>query len=153
MNQPVINFVGYQIETIDYRLLDPTSNEAKTYMENADPEIEILNGITEDYDQGKVHFSIKYPDKELFRLIELEVVGYFKIPEKTRSSHEKDKIKSYLANNGTAMVYPYVRSILSIISSLDSSNSIVMPTINTSELHAQSLEDHITNRMTEEEEY
>lgn len=151
MNQPVINFVGYQIEKINYELLDIISQDNEEKMETEEPDIEILNGITEDFEQGKVIFSIRYPDKAVYRNIFLQVAGYFEIPEETRKSYKEDKIKSYVANNGTAIVYPYVRTILSIITSLDSSNSIIMPTINTSGLHAQSIEDYISNQMTNED--
>lgn len=151
MKQPVIKFMGYQIEKIDYQLLDPLSEETETVIENNEPEVEILNGITENYDQGKVQFLVKYPDKDLLRTIELVVIGYFDIPEETRNNHEKDEIKMYIANNGTAIVYPYVRSILSMITSLDSSGSIIMPTINATDLHKESVKDQISNKMFKED--
>ncbi|OEZ34866.1 hypothetical protein A6B36_09575 [Lactiplantibacillus plantarum] len=48
--------------------------------------------------------------------------------------YPKDAVLNALVVNGTAILYPYVRSIVSVLTSLGSENSVVLPTINTNNL-------------------
>ena len=58
--------------------------------------------------------------------------------------NEKTEAKKHLSVNGTAILFPYLRSIVSILSSLDNSNAIVLPTINThSFVEVENQEDEI----------
>jgi preprotein translocase subunit SecB len=59
---------------------------------------------------------------------EIKVEGAFK---STDSSMSEEIIEEYLKINGTAILYPYIRSALSVISSLDSESAILLPTLNT----------------------
>nr|WP_054750988.1 protein-export chaperone SecB [Lacticaseibacillus thailandensis] len=46
----------------------------------------------------------------------------------------KDDIGRALAVNGTAILFPYVRGIISMVTGLDSAHTILLPTINTQEM-------------------
>ncbi|WP_278589721.1 protein-export chaperone SecB [Limosilactobacillus pontis] len=60
----------------------------------------------------------------------LKVSGQFALKEEVTD----DDRKVLIGQNGTAMLYPYVRSIISMITSLDNNNVAVLPTLNFVEL-------------------
>ncbi|AUI80235.1 hypothetical protein BB562_11480 [Lactiplantibacillus pentosus] len=60
-------------------------------------------------------------------MIDLELEGYFEVSNELDNS----KIATALAVNGVAILFPYARSVISMVSTLDSSEVIVLPTINT----------------------
>ncbi|MDF9844727.1 MULTISPECIES: protein-export chaperone SecB [unclassified Paenibacillus] len=121
MNKPVISFEKYEILSIDYKKLDEPS------IEDANISTEVSIGISEQHEAGKVEIDVSISDPVNQREINVKVRGLFLIDE----SLEIEKIKQFLAQNGTAMLYPYVRSIVSMVSVLDSETSILLPTINT----------------------
>lgn len=41
-----------------------------------------------------------------------------------------EEIKMFVSQNGVAMLYPYARTIVSVITALDDSNVSVLPTLN-----------------------
>ncbi|COF19187.1 protein-export chaperone SecB [Streptococcus pneumoniae] len=55
------------------------------------------------------------------------VIGYFEI-------NIDENITDILYVNGTAILYHYLRSIVSIVSAIDSSEAMLLPTINVLEL-------------------
>ncbi|MDX5475021.1 MAG: protein-export chaperone SecB [Bacillaceae bacterium] len=121
MEKPVISFEQYEILNINYEKLENSEHDEQ----NIDTSVSI--GFTEDMQAGKVEIEVKVFDPELFRKITVSLRGLFTISE----GLSEEEIKMYLAQNGTAILYPYVRSIVSFISSLDSESAIVLPTINT----------------------
>ena len=60
------------------------------------------------------------------RKLEISLVGFF-----TFSNVDDDKKTEILAINGTAILYPYIRSVASMVTSQDSSPAIILPTVNT----------------------
>ncbi|EDT98289.1 conserved hypothetical protein [Streptococcus pneumoniae MLV-016] len=59
--------------------------------------------------------------------ISVTVIGYFEI-------NIDENITDILYVNGTAILYLYLRSIVSIVSAIDSSEAMLLPTINVLEL-------------------
>ena len=59
--------------------------------------------------------------------IKATITGFFDI-------NTEENISDILYVNGTAILYPYLRSIVSVVSALDSSEAMVLPTINVLEL-------------------
>ena len=98
--------------------------------------IDFQAGTTEDLKNGKVILTAKISDVKNHRRIEAKLSGYFDI-------NIKEDIEEYLVVNGTAILFPYLRSVVSMITSLDSSDAIVIPTVNVLEL---------INRQKEQEE-
>ena len=62
----------------------------------------------------------------------IEFNGYRieEIEYKTINDIKKEKIELYLAQNGSAMLFPYVRSIISVLTTLDGPSAVVLPTVN-----------------------
>lgn len=120
MNQPVIELERYEIERYNF-----IKQNIEDYT-NEDPfKITVESGITEDLNHGRVKVMVNYETSEVSIL--LDVVGYFRVNDKSDS----EKITEYLVVNGTAIIFPYLRSMISMLSSLDSENAIIIPTINT----------------------
>lgn len=44
---------------------------------------------------------------------------------------EQNDVEKNIRVNGTALLYPYVRSVISTLSSVDSESAILLPTLNT----------------------
>ena len=51
------------------------------------------------------------------------VSGYFTI-------NSESEQENYLVVNGAAIIFPYLRSAISMVSSLDSSDAVLIPTVN-----------------------
>ncbi|MDV8451659.1 hypothetical protein L3A31_05850, partial [Streptococcus pneumoniae] len=66
-------------------------------------------------------------DKDAMKKISVTVIGYFEI-------NIDENITDILYVNGTAILYHYLRSIVSIVSAIDSSEAMLLPTINVLEL-------------------
>lgn len=121
--KPVIEFKGYKIKQIIYMDLSdekdlPNKIERKVHA-----------GISEDKAKAVITLNVDVIDGKKKSKISVELDGYFKV----NNDQPLEKIKEYLSINGVAIVYPYLRSIVSMVTSLDSTSSIILPTIATKE--------------------
>lgn len=119
---PILMFQRYQIEKYHY---DRKHNQLTANNEDDDYHLEVDGGISEDLKRGKITVELTLKTQE-FNL-NLCVVGYFDI----KDGLEEKEIEKALVVNGTAMVFPYIRSMVSMLTSLDSENAVLLPTINT----------------------
>lgn len=117
--EPVLQFEGYQIEKIIYEKNIETPDENNI-------NVEVSTGLNSEKDRGKVELSIHVLESNENRKLEISLVGFF-----TFSNVEDDKKTEILAINGTAILYPYIRSVASMVTSQDSSPAIILPTVNT----------------------
>ena len=117
--EPVLQFEGYQIEKIIYEKNIETSDENNI-------NVEVSTGLNSERDKGKVELSIHVLENNENRKLEISLVGFF-----TFSNVDDDKKTEILAINGTAILYPYIRSVASMVTSQDSSPAIILPTVNT----------------------
>lgn len=124
---PVISFRGYTIETLNYSKGSYKFTKDLEIKEGLGINLSVNCGITENLKNGQVILKVQLREDERDLNIVLEVHGDFEI----NNISNEEEIKNYLAVNGTAILYPYIRSILSMVSSLDSERAIVLPTINT----------------------
>lgn len=119
MNKPVISLEKYEVDEINF-----SRSLTKDDLENSKVfDVEYSGGLSEDKKNGKVTVSVTCIDKELQRKAKVMLSGYFLI-------HVTEDIKERLIINGTAIVFPYVRSILSMITSFDSETALLIPTVN-----------------------
>lgn len=117
--EPVLQFEGYQIEKIIYEKNIEASDENNI-------NVEVSTGLNSEKDKGKVELSIHVLESNENRKLEISLVGFF-----TFSNVDDDKKTEILAINGTAILYPYIRSVASMVTSQDSSPAIILPTVNT----------------------
>lgn len=134
MNGPVIQLEKYQIEKLNYILLEEEmSSEPKL-------EFNVSGGISGDIETGKLTLesSISQKRKDENRRIDVTLVGYFKFNSEVSTV---EKAQEYMSINGTAILLPYLRSITSMVTVLDSEEAIVFPTMNLMELMSKSNDD------------
>lgn len=133
--EPVIILNKYVLRKLNYTSIDRGNKEVEHEEENLIRRV--TTGITEDKKNAIVILNVKVKDIELGRYIECEVLGEFSINDNIDESN----IENTLGINGVALIYPYVRTIISIISTLDSEKAILIPTINTNIYKESSRED------------
>lgn len=130
--KPAISFESYRINSLEYR--EANEEEKQT------PVIEggFGSGIIDEKQKGIVNQKVTTYNPKTKMLLKLEISAIFDIVDETLS---KDEINKFLALNGSAMIYPYVRAITSLVSSLDSSENTVLPSLNFSDAYENSLHD------------
>lgn len=123
MEEPVISFDHYEIIEYIYKKVEKNNEN------NEEPfEISVEASFSNDYQHGKLNVRGVFQSETVS--INIEVAGYFII----NSQDEPEILSNYLVINGTAILFPYIRSMISMLSSLDSENAIILPTINTNNL-------------------
>lgn len=117
--EAILKFTGYKIVNLVYnRDIDlPEKDENEL-------EVGVGTAISDDGEQGQVKISVTALDVENKRTVKAEVLGSFDFID------VEDKERT-LAVNGTAILYPYVRAIISTVTTQDSLNAIILPTVNT----------------------
>ena len=127
MKEPVIKFESYNIDKFIY------SHNPIEYMDfKEDFNLDISPSLTDDLSSGllTVEAKIKAKDKYIF----IRLRAFFSIGQQLKEEGVQENIERFLVINGTAIVFPYLRSTISMVSSLDSEDVIVLPTINTTTL-------------------
>ncbi|BBM20623.1 protein-export chaperone SecB [Lactiplantibacillus pentosus] len=120
MSEPIIDFKGYKIQN-----LQMVRDKVKADQMDKNVQIQSKSALTSDKKKAKVILNIQVRKSTL--VIDLELEGYFEVSNELDNS----KIATALAVNGVAILFPYARSVISMVSTLDSSEVIVLPTINT----------------------
>ena len=116
--EPTISLEKYEIEEITYsRIVDDSDFQSENL------QVSVKSGLTEDKKYGKVTLEAKFFDEEKNKKVSARISGYYTI------NVEEDSEK-YIAINGTAILFPYLRSAISMISTLDSQDAVLIPTIN-----------------------
>ena len=116
--EPTISLEKYEIEEITYsRIVDESDFQSENL------QVSVKSGLTEDKKYGKVTLEAKFFDKEKNKKVSARISGYYTI------NVEEDS-ENYIAINGTAILYPYLRSAISMISTLYSQDAVLIPTIN-----------------------
>ncbi|KAF3301617.1 hypothetical protein FPV23_03900 [Carnobacterium sp. PL17RED31] len=104
------------------------TQEELNYFKDENGTISATVGTTEDNKEARIVISttiLKSDEEQMdFKKVTLEITGYFKI-------NTDENVQEYLRVNGTAILFPYLRTFISVITSLDNSDAIVIPTINT----------------------
>lgn len=130
MEEPIISFESYNIDKFIYSY-EPIENMNFEDFEE-DFNLNVAPSLTDDLSSGRliVEVRLKAKDKYIF----IRLLAFFNIGEKFKKEASKEDIEKILVVNGTAIVFPYLRSTISMVSSLDSEDIIVLPTINTTTL-------------------
>lgn len=130
-NKVPISFKSYRIERIEYKEFSDEEIKSKATLKGG-------FSVTKDRKQGFVRQEVIVYNTESRRKLQVDLIASFKIID---TSLSEDEINSLLARNGSAMLYPYVRTIVSIISSLDSPKVVNLPSLNFSDAYENSLHD------------
>ncbi|WP_102706576.1 protein-export chaperone SecB [Terribacillus saccharophilus] len=133
MSSPIIEFKGYSIKNLIYSQEKIKDVEFTNSQE--DLEFDVSHGFTEDLSKAKLGMRLQLATEDDRSFLVLEVEGFFDInstliKNEDGSNREMTEIQQIFLVNSTAILYPYLRSIVSVVTSLDSANSIILPTIN-----------------------
>lgn len=120
MSKPPISFRSYRIQNLEYKMVDEISNEDSPYLEGG-------FSLADDHKSGMVRQSVIIRNNKKKTVLKLSMVAFFDV---LNDKLDEDELNGLLAQNGSAMLYPYVRSIVSIISSLDSPEVINLSSLN-----------------------
>lgn len=124
MKKPIIYFKTYTIDEYIYHRIDEKSNTDKAPLET-----KVKSATTEDLSAGKVTITITTKDNP--HDLKLVVSGFFSL---NSEDYSNDEILNALVLNGSAIIFPYLRSMVSILTGLGSEPGIILPTINTNNL-------------------
>lgn len=124
-----LQFKNYHIANIEYKFnyLHSEENNEETFKLGLDYKIEPIN---DDYSEAWVHLIFTTGDKELKNnslYINVEIVGLFEI--NTENQSVNDNI-DFLTINANAILFPYLRSLVSEVTSKGNESPIILPTIN-----------------------
>ena len=116
--KPAIELERYEIEELSY--VRSVDNED---LGSDNLKLAIESGMTEDRKNGTVTSKATFVDQGENKTIVARVSGYFTI-------NSESEQENYLVVNGAAIIFPYLRSAISMVSSLDSSDAVLIPTVN-----------------------
>lgn len=130
--QSVMRFESFRILEIEYKFVEEMEKDNLTF-EVKTSNIEIDN-INERHDLLiKLEMKDKNKDKSYNRKIVVAVQGKFSF-ENNENSDIKE-MENLLRINGTAILMPYIRTLLSNLTAFDNSTDhILLPTINVNSL-------------------
>lgn len=120
---PAIYFKSYEVKEFKYK----KKAERKEFKNENPFQISVNPGYDETKEKAVIEVTVNLDTEAVS--ITIVVNGYFELVDGAKTDFEK-----YLVINGTAIVYPYVRSMVSMLTSLDNENAIILPTINTNGL-------------------
>lgn len=113
-----IKFIGYKVISIRYG--------ENSDSENTDSQFNVSFGLADDLKNASVRIKIGFAntDKETSGTITVE--GQYSLSD----GLNEEEAKMFAAQNGSAMLYPYVRTIVSMLTALDDSKVNVLPSLN-----------------------
>lgn len=123
-DKPVITFDSYRVTNLTFKsVTDKEEYEDNKTVSKVNAEF----GLTKDLKHGMAKQIVDFSRDETQQIVHLEVIGQFTVQDQEADS---DKVKSYIAMNGNAMLYPYLRAIISIVTSIDRPDTTILPTLN-----------------------
>lgn len=126
----VIQIKAYRITNINYHQYD-TETEISALKNDKTEEqkngLEMKYSISKNDDTGIIEMTANLLLEEQKKMINITVNGLFKYREDIKDNEEKKKL---LMINGAAMIYPYLRSTVSMIVSMDNPLTTVLPSLN-----------------------
>lgn len=133
MSASIFKFKGYTISKLVY------SKSKIEGMESDNPDeklkLDATHGFTDDFSKGKLTLKVQLVSSENDSFLLLEVDGFFDIDsglikDNENKDREISEVNQIFLVNATAILYPYLRSIVTMVTGLDNSNSIILPTVN-----------------------
>lgn len=120
MNDSKVEFKGYSISKLEMKKIEESKEQKE---ENFEIKTEYFQNIKDKLSYKLVmKLSIITKRKE----ISMDLEGHFKFDNK----FDDQLVEEFLRINGSMILYPYCRAIISSITNLDSDDSIILPVIN-----------------------
>lgn len=139
MVEGIIKFLGYRTEKISYNLKQiVATNDDQKEAASISPEFMLhLINKTASTELEQVFFNVLIGVRIGFGVEEMlpfstAVVlrGFFRYDKEVAYENTYTDLNRFLLTNGSAILFPYLRSILTDITSKSDHNPIILPTIN-----------------------
>ncbi len=127
MSDPVIKIMSYRISDIEYHQYHSKEEIDSLEKEIKKSDINMSYGIDKESNTGKILMTAHIFNKEQKKVVDIGVTGFFKFRKDIDKFKDKQK---YLMMNGSAMLYPYLRSTVSMIMAMDNPMTTILPTLN-----------------------
>ncbi|MCT6514739.1 protein-export chaperone SecB [Bacillus subtilis] len=127
--QGIITFNGFKLDHMSYR----RSQENGQDQMNLSPKFMIFKiQSEEDASNFNIVLGVKVGGEESALPFEAEVIvkGFFTFNSDESIDYEIDDLQKFTLVNGSAILFPYLRSILTDITSKSNHNPVILPTIN-----------------------
>ncbi|WP_054669098.1 protein-export chaperone SecB [Lentilactobacillus senioris] len=125
-NAPVISFEGYRIANLEYKAYSE-ENFIKRSSEVDMTKFKVEISMDFENRISQIKITVNFANEKNLQIGLLTFLGQFKIGDAVTDEEEARK---YLLTNGTAIMFPYVRSLVSMITALDKGDVTVLPTFN-----------------------
>lgn len=132
MVQGVMSFEGFQIDTINY---ERNSNSQNDDYSNISPNFFIVKAENEEKNEEfNIIMGVKIDSNEeenpLPFSTEVIIRGFFIFNQDEASEYEINDLHTFKLINGSAILYPYLRSVLTDVTSKSRHAPLILPTIN-----------------------
>ncbi|MFL2063872.1 hypothetical protein ACEN4E_07900 [Latilactobacillus sakei] len=125
-------FDGYKINYIKY-----FNHDVENDVEEIESSINVGFALSKDLKNGLVVQTVGFVNTDRNISGKIKITGQYTFVE----GLDKEQSEQLLAQNGAAMLYPYLRTIVSIISGLDEDNVSVLPSLNFRDAYLESRKD------------
>ncbi|MCT2909514.1 hypothetical protein EFT87_12720 [Schleiferilactobacillus harbinensis] len=124
---PVIKLDSYRVVRIDFNRVLSDSKWASLVETVGKPNIEMNYSISEDFRHGSCTMTAHIVRASQKQYGDVSVVGFFTFRDDVTDLEDQ---KKYLAVNGGAMLYPYLRVTASMITALDNPDTTILASLN-----------------------
>ena len=118
-----IQYNGYQVNEVSFKVDNNINEESQLRVDFN------VQGILRKKGEFALRFETKISNDENSLNIEIGTTGYFTFNNQLA---EDESLHQMLALNAPAILFPYIRSYISILSVQSGLNPIVLPTLNLS---------------------
>lgn len=128
----VFQFIDYNVLEIQYKLNPRFEEEEASLSPNFSFDLEFI----EDEDEALVYLGLELGDTEFKKnsfYLNVKVAGDFIFRSEDEALIHQQKI-DYCKVNGVAILYPYLRALVSDITNKGSEQPIILPTMNIVEM-------------------
>lgn len=127
----VLKFNGYNVEKLNY-IRSNLMNENKKDVVNLSPQIMFKIALKKDDPlRSNILIGVRLGYENTNSLpfkVEAVVKGYFEL--ETEESNDINSIYKFYLQNGTAILYPYLRAIVTTLTGTGNYQAIILPTVN-----------------------
>lgn len=128
----VIEFQNFRLMDLNYSTKNASTNEEEVKKSSLRVNVGTTDVDKDNNAQLELEVHISDAGENYIREIKMVILGVFKINDV--DSYTSD-IEQILRVNGTAIMMPYIRSLMSSITSFDdSTDHILLPTMNVQEM-------------------
>lgn len=120
----MLQFNRFKVMEMQYR-----SNLLTNFDEEISPKFGVQVGLNEDnIHQAIVNLEVEIGEESDEDYLKVVIAGFFTFD--TDKEVKEDVIYNYYEVNGTAILFPYLRSIVSDLTSKGDDSPIILPTLN-----------------------